>query len=470
MKNYIIAWRNLWRNKRRTLITVASVFFAVFFALVMRSLQLGAYGHMFRNVIESYTGYLQIQHQDFWDNKTIENLFTYSPEIKRAILADKNVTDAVLRFESFALASSGTITKGVMVLGIDPDKENLISKVKERLVKYRFTKSAIANLKNQDIPERVKKRLDLFIDNSYTGDGMLEADLEIKDREAGKLIPVIEKFSSFNNGYFESGKPQALVGDRLAKYLKLSIGDTIVLIGQGYHGTSAAGKFKVAGIVRLPTPDIDNSIVYLPIGICQDFYNAPGMLTSVALTVKNKKDRDIQKTISTIGAALQPPLRIVSWQEMNELLINQMEADSNSGIVMIDILYLVIAFGIFGTVLMMTAERRREFGVLVAIGMQKTKLAMVISVEMLYIGLMGIASGVAASLPVIIVGLYNPIRLTGDLAKMYEDFGIEPVIPFMAVDTYFLWQSLVVAVIVLIALIFPVRKIYKMKVVNSLKA
>jgi ABC-type antimicrobial peptide transport system permease subunit len=119
---------------------------------------------------------------------------------------------------------------------------------------------------------------------------------------------------------------------------------------------------------------------------------------------------------------------------------------------------------------MMTAERRREFVVLVAIGMQKTKLAMVISVEMVYIGLMGIASGVAASLPVIIVGLYNPIRLTGDLAKMYEDFGIEPVIPFMAVDTYFLWQSLVVAVIVLIALIYPVRKIYKMKVVNSLKA
>lgn len=470
MKNYIIAWRNLWRNRKRTLITVASVFFAVFFALIMRSLQLGAYGHMFRNVIESYTGYLQIQHQDFWDNKTIDNLFAYTPELKKAVTGNINVSDAVPRFESFALASSGTLTKGVLVMGIDPEKENLISKVKERLVKYRLTGTAIETLKSCDLPERVKKRLDLFAGNSYTGTGMLEADLDLNEKESAAVLPVIESCTSFSNGYFEPGKPGALVGDRLAKYLKLSIGDTIVLIGQGYHGTSAAAKFTIAGIVRLPTPDIDNSIVYLPLGYCQDFYNAPGMLTSLALTVKNKKDRDIERTISSIGEELEPPLRIVGWREMNELLINQMDADSKSGIIMIDILYLVIAFGIFGTVLMMTAERRREFGVLVAIGMQKGKLAAVVSLEMLYIGLLGIAAGVAVSVPVIITGLRNPIRLTGDLAKMYEDFGIEPVIPFLPVDTYFIWQSLVVAVIVLVAVIYPVRKIFKMKVVNSLKA
>jgi putative ABC transport system permease protein len=470
MKNYIIAWRNLWRNRRRTLITVASVFFAVFFALIMRSLQLGAYGHMFRNVIESYTGYLQIQHQDFWDNKTIDNLFPFTDELKQAVTGNSNVTDAVPRFESFALASSGTLTKGVLVMGIDPEKESLISKVKQRLVRYRLTGTAIENLKSQALPERVKRRLDLFAGNSYTGTGMLEADLDLNEKEAAQVTGVIERYTSFSNGYFEPGKPEALVGDRLARYLNLSIGDTIVLIGQGYHGTSAAAKFRIAGIVRLPTPDIDNSIVYLPLSVCQDFYNAPEMLTSLALTVKNKKDRDIERTISSIGAALEAPLRVVGWREMNELLINQMDADSKTGIIMIDILYLVIAFGIFGTVLMMTAERRREFGVLVAIGMQKSKLAAVVSLEMLYIGLLGIAAGVAVSVPVIIIGLYNPIRLTGDLAKMYEDFGIEAIIPFLPVDTYFLWQSLVVAVIVMIAVIYPVRKIYKMKVVNSLKA
>lgn len=155
---------------------------------------------------------------------------------------------------------------------------------------------------------------------------------------------------------------------------------------------------------------------------------------------------------------------------MNELLINQMDADNKSGAVMVAILYMVIGFGIFGTVLMMTNERRREFGVLVAIGMQKSKLATIVSFEMIYIGLLGIFSGIAVALPAIIIGLHNPIKLTGEYAKVYESYGMEPVMPFMPVDYYFLWQSLIITIIIGIALLYPVRKIYKLKVVNSLKA
>jgi ABC-type lipoprotein release transport system permease subunit len=104
MRNYKMAWRNLWRNRRRTLITVASVFFAVFFALIMRSMQLGTYDHMFRNAIESYTGYLQIQHEDFWDDRSVDNIFEFTPELDGEILNDKNVIATIPRFESFALA------------------------------------------------------------------------------------------------------------------------------------------------------------------------------------------------------------------------------------------------------------------------------------------------------------------------------------------------------------------------------
>jgi len=470
MKNYKIAWRNLWRNKRRTLITVASVFFAVFFALLMRSLQLGSYDHMFRNVIESYTGYLQVQNEDFKDNSTVDNVFEFTPEIRQILLKNKNVTDIVQRFESFALASSGPLTKGVLVLGIEPEKETLLSNVKGRLVTYRLSAKAIDSLKKSNLPEKVKSKLDLFKEESYASESILQMDLGISDPDTASFMPVIKRISSFSNGYISSGKKEALIGDRLAKYLKLNIGDTLVLIGQGYHGTTAAGNFRISGIIRMPTSDIDNKIVYLPVDVCQELYSAPGMLTSLALSLKDNSDKEINRMIASLGKEVPPPLRLLGWREMNALLVNQMDADNKSGGIMVGILYLVIAFGIFGTVLMMTIERRREFGVLVAIGMQKSKLSAIVSFEMIYIGLLGILSGIAVALPAIIVGQYNPIRLSGEYAKVYESYGMEPVMPFMPVDYYFLWQSVIVAIIVGVAIIYPVRKIYKMKLVNSLKA
>lgn len=470
MRNYKIAWRNLWRNKRRTLITVASVFFAVFFALLMRSLQLGSYDHMFRNVIESYTGYIQIQNEDFKDNTSVENTFMLTSGIRQKLLKEKNVTDLVPRFESFALASSGALTKGVLVMGIDPERETLLSNVKGGLVNYRLSADAIEKLKKENLPETITAKLDLFKGESYSAGSILQMDLGISDKEAPSFMPVIKKMTSFTNGYISMGKKEALIGDRLSRYLKLGIGDTLILVGQGYHGTTAAGKFRIAGIVRLPTSDIDNKIVYLPVDVCQEFYSAQDMLTSLVLSIKDKTDHKINTMIASLGKELPPPLRLLGWREMNALLINQMDADNKSGGIMVAILYLIIAFGIFGTVLMMTIERKREFGVLVAIGMQKRKLASIVSLEMGYIGLLGILSGVITALPAIIIGLYNPIRLSGEYAKVYENYGMEPVMPFMPVGFYFIWQSVIVALIVGIAILYPVRRIYKMKLVNSLKA
>jgi ABC-type lipoprotein release transport system permease subunit len=421
-------------------------------------------------VIESYTVYVQIQNEDFWDDKTVDNVFEYSPELEKVVLDDENATAVVPRFESFALASIGTITKGVLVMGIDPVAENLLSDVKGKLVKYRLTEEAIASLKKSDLPAKIKNELDLFKDKSYSGDGSLQADLGIKEQDADDILPSFAEYASFSNGYFEKGEQGALIGDRLSRYLKLNIGDTIVLISQGYHATTAAAKFRVSGIIKLPTPDLDNMIVYLPYDVCQEFYNAPGMLTSLAIDAKNNDDKHIDAMIARLEEKLQSPLRVIGWREMNQLLINQMDADNKSGMIMIGILYLVIAFGIFGTVLMMTAERKREFGVVVAIGMQKTKLSLVMIIEMIYIGLMGIMSGVVIALPAILIGVYNPIRFSGEMAKMYEDYGMEPIMPFMPVDSYFLWQSLIVAIIVLIAIIYPVNKILKLNTANSLKA
>ena len=471
MNNLIFAWRNLWRNRRRTLITSASVFFAVLFALFFRSMQLGSYDHMFRNAIESYTGYIQVQHRDFWEEKIVDNTFTPDPELEQEILADENVVATIPRFESFALASNGPQTKGVLVMGVDPEKEDYLSGISDKMVNYRLTQEAIEKIQNDpSIPEKTKKLAELFAHSSYTNASRLQLDLKIPDKEAQEIMPAIERYTRFQNGTIHLGEPGAWVGDKLAQYLKLGIGDTIVLIGQGYHATTAAGKYEIKGIVKLPMPDIDNKIVYLPLDICQYLYNAGGNLTSLALAVVDNEDEAIDETIQRINGLVSGEQRVIGWREMNELMVSQMDADNKSGMIMIGILYLVIAFGVFGTVLMMTAERRREFGVLVAIGMQKKKLASVMSLEMLLIGFLGIVVGSVVASVIILYGVNHPLIFKGEMAKMFEEYGMEPMMAFQGIDFYFAWQVFIVAIMVFLALMYPVRKIFGMKVVNALRA
>jgi ABC-type lipoprotein release transport system permease subunit len=471
MNNLKMAWRNLWRNRRRTLITSASVLFAVFFALFFRSLQLGSYDYMFKNTIESYTGYIQVQQKDFWDEKIVDNTFAYDSQLDQKLLEDENVESTIPRFESFALASNGPQTKGVLVMGVDPEKENHLSKISEKLVKYRLTAESINRIKQDpDIPEKVKELAKLFENNAYTNASRLQLDLGISDTDASLMMPSIETYTSFKNGSIHMGEAGAWVGDKLSQYLQLGIGDTIVMIGQGYHASTAAGKYEIKGIVKIPLPDLDNKIVYLPLDICQELYNAEGNLTSLALDVTDNSDKAIDETMNRISKVVSGDKRVIGWREMNEVMVSQMDADNKSGMIMIGILYLVIAFGVFGTVLMLTAERKREFGVLVAIGLQKKKLASIMTSEMLMIGILGMLAGAMVASLVILYGVHHPIIFKGSMAKMFEDYGMEPKMVFMSINTYFLWQIFIVALMVLLSISYPVRKIYKMKVVNALRA
>ncbi len=471
MRDFRMAWRNLWRNKRRTLITAASVFFAVFFALVMRSFQLGAYDRLFKNIIESYTGYLQVQHMDYFDDPVLDNGFESDGALMEKILNDPNVKTVVPRLESFALAAAGSRTQGVMVMGIDPEGEDEVSGIRNRMVKYRLTPAVISSLKNDKLPDPARRLLDIFSDESYSSEGRLMLDLGIEAGDSASVMPLLRRHASLRNGYIESDDlTGAVIGSGLSDYLKLGIGDTLVLMGLGYHGTTAAGKYEIRGIVKLPAPDIDNVIVYIPVEAARELYASPGMTTSSVISLKNNNEKELLLTKARLEKMISDPLVIRDWKELNALLINQMDADNKSGMIMIGILYLVIAFGVFGTVLMMLAERKREFGMLVSIGMQKVKLAKVISVEMLLIGFLGVAAGVIASLPVVFYGNLHPLRFTGEMARMYEDYGFEPVMPTLLPDKYYMWQTVVVLIIVLIAIAFSVRKVLKINVIQSLKA
>lgn len=471
MRNYKLAWRNLWRNRRRTLITTASVFFAVFFALLFRSLQIGSYDYMYKSTIETYSGYLQLQHENWWDDKTVDHSFSFTPEIKDLLLDDENVQDIIPRIESFALAYGEVVSKGAIVMGIDPDKEQLLSDLKDKKVRYRLSEKAVEKIKSDPLfNDKVRKNAELLTEKSFTSNERLLQDLGINPADTEKYIPVLKKYAHYESADIQTGHAGVWIGDDLARFLELGTGDTIILISQGYHAASAAGKYEIQGLVKLPVPNLNNSIVYIPYDIARNFYKMGDNLTSLVLHLHQTDDKDVAETKARLNNGVPEGTRVVDWKEMNKVLIQQMEADNISGIFMIALLYMVIAFGVFGTVLMMTAERRREFGVLVAIGMQKKKLAAVISFEMIYIGLLGIVLGALVCIPIITYGYYNPIVFKGEMAHMWEDYGFEPKLVFEPVSYYFLWQAFIVSVMVLVSLIYPVQKILSIQVVNALKA
>lgn len=403
--NIVIAWRNLWRNKRRTLITVASIFFGVLLSTIMSSMQEGSYSSMIDNIVKFYSGYIQIHNEKYWENKTINNTFETDQTLVQHIENVPEIINYAPRLEFFALASSEEITRGSIILGIDPLKENQIT-------------------------------------------------------EIGKWIHEGEYLAENDDGL--------LVGFDLAKYLQLTVGDTLVMIGQGYHGVSAAGKYPIRGILRFPSPELNKQTIYMELSNSQEFFTCENRLTSLVLMVDNQYQ--LTKTVRKLRSLIESPFSVMSWDEMHPEILQMVEADRAGAVIMKAILYIIIGFGIFGTIMMMIAERKREMGVMIAIGMQRYKLAAVLFFETIYIGFIGVLAGFAISVPIIAYYYNNPIPVTGDAGKTFSDMGIEPFFYFSWLPSVFYNQVITVFVITALIAIYPMLSAAKMKIHLALRA
>ena len=404
MSDIRLAWRNIWRNKRRTLLTAASIFLAIFLALIVRSIQIGWFDNLTEIVVQSYTGHIQIHKKGYWDDRDINNSMVFNDSVLAVVRSVPNVDKTVPRLEYFALSSYGKQTKGVMLAGTDPAREDALTRLSAKVVKGHYLQG--------------------------TGNGIL-------------------------------------VSQGLASFLGLTAGDTLVLLGQGYHGISAAGKYPVCGIVHFPSPVLDNQMVYMNLATAQDFFSADNRVTSLSLTIKNPDE------INTTQAALQQKVdggrfEVMSWDEMMVEITQQLKVKTAGGKIIIAILYMIVGFGVFGTVIMMTNERSREFGVIVSVGMQKSKLAMILVLEMILIGLTGLVSGVATAMPIMLYFKINPIHLWGSMAQAFISYGIQPLMPLALKPGFIISNMVTVLIIVSVTCIYPVRRILKLKVVDAL--
>jgi ABC-type lipoprotein release transport system permease subunit len=254
----------------------------------------------------------------------------------------------------------------------------------------------------------------------------------------------------------------------LSEYLKSGVGDSVVFISQGYHGASAVGLYPVTGIVHFPTPDLDKQLVFFHLSDAQWFFGADNRVTSLVVKLK---DPDVLSRVTTaLNSKLDPgQYEVMDYRAMMPEILEAKAFDSAGAYIVLGLLYLIIAFGIFGTMLMMLKEREYELGILKAIGMKSSQLQLMVWLETTMLMLIGALAGAILSFPLVWYLKVNPIRFTGQMAEAYEKFGVDPVMPAAMRPTIFASQILIVLLIVLVLNLYPMWKIRHLKPVEAMR-
>lgn len=399
-----LAWKNIWRNKNRTAITITAIFFAVILSVVTNSLQDGVFDNLIKDVVSFYSGYVQVHKQGYWDERILDNSFEATDSLEEKILRHRNIVAVAPRLESFALASSEELTKGCLVMGISPEKENRITNLQNRLIK---------------------------------------------------------------GEYLVGDDHQVLIAEGLAARLKLTLHDTLVLIGQGYHGATAAGKYRIKGLVKFGSPDLNDQSLFISLPEAQLLYGADGMITSYVLALESPTY--LTTTADAVRSDLGSAYETMTWEEMMPEVIQHIRTDKGSMYIIQGILYMLICFGIFGTLMMMMVERKYEMGMLVAIGMKKVKLMQLLMMESVLTIFSGCILGISASIPIVYYLYKHPIRFKGEMAEVYEEFGFEAIFPASLDKNIFINQGLIVLSLGLLLSLYPIAKVAGLDAVKAMK-
>ena len=405
MSTYLkLAWRNIWRNKRRTLITVSAIVFAVMAAVVMQSVNRGSYELMIDRMVNFNTGYLQIQDYRYDDEASLDNTFYFDEELRERVSAtDERIVSILPRIETFMLAANDESTRGAAVFGIEPENEHEVNEIK-----------------------------------NYLKDGR----------------------------FFDLDERKAVLGEGLARRLQLEVGDTLALIGQGRFGMSASALFEISGIVEHPMRELNNQVVYLPLPASQELLSAEGYISKLMINPEQERHTNrVAESLKNEFEGSESELVVFTWPELMPELLDMMEMDLAGPRFFTLVLYIVIGFGFLGTILTMTMERLREFGVLISVGMKRGRLAAVLFLETLFISILGSLAGVAVAW--LILKWMDPIALSGDAAQALIDFGFEPVLPMSFAADQFYTQGFFVFLIAIVVFLFPLIKVMRLNVLEA---
>ena len=344
-----LAFRNIFRQKRRSLLTALSMAGGYLLCALSLSTTEGSYSSVINLFTLDHTGHVQIHKDNYLQQPKTFTLIDHPELISKVLDAHKKIVSHTLRVYAPVLAYSDTGNSPARLIGVDVEREKQTSRL--------FEKISSGTYLSEQIDE---------------------------------------------DGYYP-----ALIGKGISNSLKSSLGDELVLISQGADGSIANDVFIISGIVG-NKDSLDKNLIYIPLVAAQNFLSMPDRIHEIAILLDSPNNaRDVSDDIQE----LLPTLTVSPWQIVEETFYNSMQSDKAGNRVGLLIVIFIVFIGVLNTVLMSVLERTREFGVIKAIGSRPFIVAKLITLETTILAIMSSSVGFIFSVPIIAWFTYVGIEL-----------------------------------------------------------
>lgn len=320
-----IAWRNIWRNKARSLVVISSIIIGVWAGIFIMSFAWGLYKNNIDESVYRQLSHIQIHHPTFGEENDSKFTITNTDKIVKQLQSDNRIASVSSRVIATGMITSPTTAGGVTIYGINPASE---------ITQIRL--------------------------NEYVREG----------------------------AYFDSGKQnEILIGEKLAKKLKVKFKSKVVLTFTNVNSEIVSGAFRISGIYRSKNISLDEVNVYVQQKHLQELLELKSSESNeIAILVKDEEQLD---TIKKFSVGVVPKGKIEDWKALSPELSMIIESFNLYTYIISGIILLALTFGIINTMLMSVLERIRELGMLMAIGLNKRKIFLMIMLETIYLTVIG---------------------------------------------------------------------------------
>jgi len=390
-----MAWRNLWRNRRRTIITLFGISFGVLLATIFTGIGDYTYSSMIDQSARLSGGHVVVQHPGYQDLPNLKKTVSNAAQVEAAAKNDPRVIRTVSRVVGSALIATAASSQGSFFMALDPAAE--------------------------------------------------DADtLQILDAiETGEMLTAADS-------------NEVVLGYKLAEAMGLSLGKKLVYTMTDRDGEIVSGLARVKGLVRTGTPSLDASLCVLPIDSVRTVLGyESGEATQVAIFLRD--NRDSADVAEQIGSGLGADAVALTWAQAAPDLAGFIALKEGGAVVMEVIIMLLLAAGIFNTLFVSVMERLREFGIMTAIGFSSGAIFVLVMWESLWIALVGIVASVAiTAFPYYhlnTVGI-DYSQMVGEGAEV-AGVGMEPVIYVSIYAEHALMIAAAVVIATLAAGLYP---------------